>query len=171
LVLESKWLPTTTRINLTKKKRRSYGTIRCARSFCPLVATNPQSHQSQHFEKNHDAILFAIDCSRSVFALRDNPNFEDPKTSHLLGARFRLGHVLQHDALLSLVLVSFARVLTIGALHTCRNESGSGSEIKKGTTNRRPSSMHPRGDSLNRNHHHGRFFPHLGKEGYQQRKT
>ena len=54
--------------------------------FLSPVATNPQSHRSQIFEKNHDVILFAIDCSRSMLALHDDPNFEDAKTCHLLGA-------------------------------------------------------------------------------------
>jgi hypothetical protein len=85
-VLESQWLPTKTGINLTKRKTRNYKTIRSAHSFCLPGATNPQFHQSQYFEKSHDVILFAIDCSRSMLALHDDANFEDAKTSHLLSA-------------------------------------------------------------------------------------
>ena|SRR6266702_3812135 len=54
--------------------------------FVTSSGNQPQSHQSQYFERSHDVILFAIDCSRSMLALRDDPNFEDAKTSHFLGA-------------------------------------------------------------------------------------
>jgi len=49
----------------------------------PLVVANPSV---QLFEKSHDVILFAVDCSRSMLALHDDPNIEGGKTSHLLGA-------------------------------------------------------------------------------------
>jgi ATP-dependent DNA helicase 2 subunit 1 len=41
-----------------------------------------------HFERNHDVILFAIDCSQSMLALHDDPNHESAKTSHLLTALY-----------------------------------------------------------------------------------
>lgn len=81
------------------------------------------------FERNHDVILFAIDCSRSMLALRDDPNFEDAKTSHFLGA------------LNAAVQIQKRKVIvgpydSVGIMYyntTRRNESGPGSEIKKGT--------------------------------------
>jgi len=41
---------------------------------------------SQSFERKHDVILFAIDCSQSMLALHEDPNYENAKTSHLLSA-------------------------------------------------------------------------------------
>lgn len=38
------------------------------------------------FEGKKDVILFAIDCSESMHELRDDPNYEDTKTSHLFMA-------------------------------------------------------------------------------------
>ncbi|KAG1822093.1 SPOC like C-terminal domain-containing protein [Suillus variegatus] len=38
------------------------------------------------FEGKRDVILFCIDCSESMHELRDDPNYEDVKTSHLLTA-------------------------------------------------------------------------------------
>ncbi|KAJ8592867.1 Ku DNA-binding complex, Ku70 subunit [Rhizopogon salebrosus TDB-379] len=38
------------------------------------------------FEGKRDAILFCIDCSESMHELRDDPNYEDVKTSHLFAA-------------------------------------------------------------------------------------
>ena len=56
------------------------------RALSHSPGNKPQPHQPQLFERNHDVILFAIDCSRSMLALRGDPNFEDAKTSHLLSA-------------------------------------------------------------------------------------
>ncbi|GLB44737.1 putative ku DNA-binding complex Ku70 subunit [Lyophyllum shimeji] len=38
------------------------------------------------FEGKRDVILFCIDCSESMHELRDDPNYEDTKTSHLFTA-------------------------------------------------------------------------------------
>jgi hypothetical protein len=43
-------------------------------------------HTIQYFEGKRDVILFAIDCSPSMLELRDDPNYEDVKTCHLLSA-------------------------------------------------------------------------------------
>jgi ATP-dependent DNA helicase 2 subunit 1 len=40
----------------------------------------------QYFERKHDVILFAIDCSQSMLALHEDPNYENTKTSRLLTA-------------------------------------------------------------------------------------
>lgn len=40
----------------------------------------------QWFEGKRDVILFAIDCSDSMLELRDDPEYEDVKTCHLLTA-------------------------------------------------------------------------------------
>jgi ATP-dependent DNA helicase 2 subunit 1 len=40
----------------------------------------------QYFDRKHDVILFAIDCSQSMLALRGDPNYENTKTSRLLTA-------------------------------------------------------------------------------------
>jgi ATP-dependent DNA helicase 2 subunit 1 len=81
------------------------------------------------FERNHDVILFAIDCSRSMLALRDDPNFEDTKTSHLLGALNAAVQIQKRK-----VIVGPYDSVGIMYYNTARrNESGPGSEIKKGT--------------------------------------
>lgn len=51
------------------------------------TATN-RTHISslQFFERKHDVILFAIDCSQSMLALDEDPNYENTKTSRLLTA-------------------------------------------------------------------------------------
>ena len=41
---------------------------------------------SKFFEGKRDVILFCIDCSESMHELRDDPNYEDVKTSHLFTA-------------------------------------------------------------------------------------
>ena len=40
----------------------------------------------QYFERKHDVILFAIDCSQSMLALHEDPSYKNKKTSHLLTA-------------------------------------------------------------------------------------
>lgn len=41
---------------------------------------------AEFFEGKRDVILFCIDCSESMHELRDDPNYEDVKTSHLFTA-------------------------------------------------------------------------------------
>lgn len=92
---------------------------------------------NSHFEKNHDVILFAIDCSRSMHALRDDPNYEDAKTSHLLGALNAAVQIQKRKVIVG----PYDSVGVMFYNTTRRNESGPGSEIKKGTYVYQPTSV------------------------------
>jgi hypothetical protein len=82
-----RWLPTMTGTNLMKMRTRNYRTVQCA-LYQSIVSWPARLTNSplQHFERKHDVILFAMDCSQSMLALREDPNDENKKTSHLLKA-------------------------------------------------------------------------------------
>ncbi|KAI0294877.1 SPOC like C-terminal domain-containing protein [Multifurca ochricompacta] len=84
---------------------------------------------TSYFERKHDVILFAIDCSESMLALRDDPNHEDAKTSHLLSALDAAVQIQKRK-----VVVGPYDSVGIMLYNTARrNENGPGSDIKKGT--------------------------------------
>ncbi|KAI0259101.1 ku70-like protein [Gloeopeniophorella convolvens] len=81
------------------------------------------------FESKRDVILFAIDCSESMLALRDDLNYENAKTSRFLTA---LDAAVQIQK--TKVVVGPSDSVGIMFYNTTkRNENGTGSEIKKGT--------------------------------------
>ncbi|KAH9030825.1 SPOC like C-terminal domain-containing protein [Lactarius hengduanensis] len=92
---------------------------------------------NSYFEKNHDVILFAIDCSPSMLALRDDPNYEDAKTSHFLGALNAAVQIQKRKVIVG----PYDSVGVMFYNTTRRNESGPGSEIKKGTYVYQPTSV------------------------------
>ncbi|KAA1467266.1 Ku DNA-binding complex Ku70 subunit [Dentipellis sp. KUC8613] len=82
-----------------------------------------------YFEGKRDVILFCIDCSESMLEPHDDPRYEDIQTCHLLTA---LEAAIQIQKKKVVVGPSDA----VGIMFyntTARNESGTGSEIKKGT--------------------------------------
>ncbi|KAI9456788.1 SPOC like C-terminal domain-containing protein [Russula earlei] len=81
------------------------------------------------FERKHDVILFAIDCSPSMLASREDPNYENTKTSHLLSA---LDAVVQVEKR-KVVVGPYDSVGIMLYNTTRKNDNGQGSEIKKGT--------------------------------------
>ncbi|KAH9964727.1 ku70-like protein [Lactifluus volemus] len=90
-----------------------------------------------YFERNHDVILFAIDCSQSMLALRDDPNYENSKTSHVLSALNAAVQIQKRKV----VVGPYDSVGIMFYNTTRRNESGSGSELKKGTYVYQPMSI------------------------------
>ncbi|KAI0288957.1 SPOC like C-terminal domain-containing protein [Russula brevipes] len=84
---------------------------------------------SSSFERKHDVILFAIDCSQSMLALREDPVYENAKTSHLLSALDAAVQIQKRKV----VVGPYDSVGIMFYNTTLRNESGPGSEIKKGT--------------------------------------
>ncbi|KAH9169590.1 SPOC like C-terminal domain-containing protein [Lactarius sanguifluus] len=92
---------------------------------------------NSYFEKSHDVILFAIDCSPSMLALRDDPNYEDAKTSHFLGALNAAVQIQKRKVIVG----PYDSVGVMFYNTTRRNESGPGSEIKKGTYVYQPTSV------------------------------
>lgn len=70
-----------------KMKTRSCKTPQCAPLAIGLrLPTRLTIGLLQYFERKHDVILFAIDCSRSMLALHEDPKYENTKTSRLLTA-------------------------------------------------------------------------------------
>jgi hypothetical protein len=70
-----------------KMKTRSCKTTQYARPNNWLrLPTSLTIGLLQYFERKHDVILFAIDCSQSMLALHEDPNYENTKTSRLLKA-------------------------------------------------------------------------------------
>ncbi|KAJ3554418.1 hypothetical protein NM688_g3122 [Phlebia brevispora] len=82
------------------------------------------------FEGKRDVILFAIDCSESMLELRDDPEYEDVKTCHLLTALESAMQVQKKK-----VLVGPNDAVGIMLFNTTRKNEGSGqgADIKKGT--------------------------------------
>ncbi|KAI0050512.1 Ku DNA-binding complex, Ku70 subunit [Auriscalpium vulgare] len=82
-----------------------------------------------YYERKRDVILFCIDCSESMLELRDDPNYEDAKTSRLLTALDAAVQIQKKK-----VVVGPNDAVGILLYNTTRrNETGTGSEIKKGT--------------------------------------
>ncbi|KAH9063618.1 SPOC like C-terminal domain-containing protein [Lactarius vividus] len=119
---------------------------------------------NSYFEKNHDVILFAIDCSPSMLALRDDPNFEDSKTSHFLGALNAAVQIQKRKVIVG----PYDSVGVMFYNTTRRNESGPGSEIKKGTYVYQPTSVinAPKILDLNQLINEARDNPDLLREEY-----
>jgi hypothetical protein len=70
-----------------KMKTRSCKTPQCAPlAIGSRLPTRLTIGLLQYFERKHDVILFAIDCSRSMLALHEDPKYENTKTSRLLTA-------------------------------------------------------------------------------------
>ncbi|KAF8468534.1 SPOC like C-terminal domain-containing protein [Russula ochroleuca] len=84
---------------------------------------------TSYFDRKHDVILFAIDCSQSMLALRGDPNYENTKTSRLLTALDAAVQIQKRKV----VVGPYDSVGIMLYNTTRRNESGPGSEIKKGT--------------------------------------
>ncbi|KAI0346241.1 Ku DNA-binding complex, Ku70 subunit [Trametopsis cervina] len=86
---------------------------------------------SSVFEGKKDVILFAIDCSESMLALRDDPNYEDDsvKTSHILTALDAAMQIQKKK-----VTVGPNDAVGIMFFNTSRKNEGSehGSDIKRG---------------------------------------
>jgi ATP-dependent DNA helicase 2 subunit 1 len=109
----------------------------------------------QYFERKHDVILFAIDCSQSMLALHEDPSCKDKKTSHLLAALDAAVQIQKRKVVVGpydsvgIMLYNTVRLLLRimysiwddMSTQTRRNESGSGSEIKKGTYVYQPMSV------------------------------
>jgi len=71
-----------------KMKTRNYKTRRCVRPCNLRFDDHPRLTIGllQYFERKHDVILFAIDCSKSMLTLHDDPDYENTRTSRLLTA-------------------------------------------------------------------------------------
>jgi hypothetical protein len=73
--------------SLMKMKTRSCKIPQCAlEQLAPRLQTRLTIGLLQYFERKHDVILFAIDSSQSMLALREDLNHENTKTSRLLTA-------------------------------------------------------------------------------------